>query len=494
MELITSSYNYYWVIFSILIGILFSYVAIDLRWKLIVFKEFMYNAWLLGCAVTMGLGIWTMHFVGMLAMEMAIPVVYDTRIVLLSMLVSIVVTGISFLFMRPSYLRLVLSSIIMGGGIVCMHYLGVSAMKINFSIIYHPSYICLSIIIAIVASLGALWLLFFFKNNQITNIKSRIFSSILMGIGIAGMHYVGMFGTDFLVKTSPTLIPSIYTVSSDLISSFISLPIIIVLFIMFLSGAFLDKKLLFQTKELRERDKKLQESEKLTLIGELASGVAHEIRNPLTSLKGFTKIIHDDLDGGSNRGYLKIMMDEIDRINFIVSEFMVLSKPHLVNFALTDLSKIITDVITLLNTQAIMKNIEIVPEINGKSVMLKCEENQIKQVLVNIIKNAIEATSEGGTIFVKLEKRATIVSVSIIDHGIGIPEENINLLGKPFYTTKSEGTGLGIMISKKIIQNHNGEFKIVSEPNKGTKVSISLPIECHHLNQVKQNSLINKTS
>ncbi|MGM0876235.1 MAG: MHYT domain-containing protein [Bacillota bacterium] len=485
MEHITGIYNYYWLVFSILLCILFSYIALDLRWKMIVFKDFMYNLWLLGCAVAMGIGIWTMHFVGMVAMKMPNQIIYDIRIVLLSLVISIIGTGIAFFFMKLNQFRLLLSSIFMGGGIVCMHYLGVWAMNPNFSITYNPTIVILSILIAVVASFGSLWLLFFFNHSHSMYFKWRILSSILMGIGISGMHYIGMWGTEFIIKPNPLSFNTYYSVRSDTLSSFISVPAIIVVLIMLLSNAFLDKKLISQIKDLNVSERKLRESEKLSLVGELAAGVAHEIRNPLTSLKGFTQMIDENTDNKSNKKYLKIMIDEINRINFIVSEFMVLSKPHIVNISVTDLSIIIKNVITLLNTQAIIKNIEIFPQIVGDSFLLKCEENQIKQVLANIIKNSIEAMPEGGKIYIKLEKKDSYLVISVIDNGVGIPEENIHLLGKPFYTTKTEGTGLGLMVSRKIIQNHNGKFEINSDQKKGTTVIISLPIELNHLEQLK---------
>lgn len=312
MEHITGSYNYYWLVFSILLGILFSYIALDLRWKMIVFKDFMYNLWLLGCAVAMGIGIWTMHIVGMVAMEMPDQIFYDSRIVLLSLVISIFGTGMAFFFMKLNRFRLLIASLFMGGGIVCMHYLGVWAINRNYYITYNSLIVLLSILIAFAAAYGSLWLLFFFNHRHSMNFKWRILSSLLMGIGIAGMHYVGMWGTVFHNKPNPLSFDEYYTVSSTTLSSFISVPAIIVVFIMLLSSAFLDKKLILQMKDLNESERKLRESEKLSLVGELAAGVAHEIRNPLTALKGFSQMIYENADNEENKRYSKIMINEIN--------------------------------------------------------------------------------------------------------------------------------------------------------------------------------------
>jgi signal transduction histidine kinase len=483
----TGTYNDYWFVFSILVGILFSYIALDLRWKMIIFKNLKYNLWLLGCAIAMGIGIWTMHFVGMFAMDMPSYSAYDARMVLLSLLISIAGTGLAFFMMKMNYGRLLYSSLFMGGGIVGMHYLGMNAMHLNFTITYNPAIVLLSLCIAFISAFGSLWVLFFFNHHRSMKFNCRVLSSILMGIGIAGMHYIGMWGTN--LHYQPSLVPSAtyFSVRSSTLSSFISVPAIFVVLIMLLSSAFLDKKLIAQMKDLNNHEKKLRESEKLSLVGELAAGVAHEIRNPLTTLKGFTQMMNENTDPEASKRYSKIMIDEINRINFIVSEFMVLSKPHVVQYSLTDISQSIKNVVTLLNTQAIMKKIEIIPEFIGERFLIKCEENQIKQVIANLIKNSIEAMPQGGKIQIRMENQDANLVISVIDNGVGISRESLPLLGTPFYTTKNEGTGLGLMVSKKIIQNHNGKFEIKSVPNIATTVTITLPTELSQLAYVKQN-------
>lgn len=469
-----SSYNNYWLIFSILLSIFFSFIAIDLRWKMIIYKNFKYRLWLLACAISMGIGIWTMHFVGMAAMDMPYDIYYNSKIVLLSMIVSIVGTGSAFMFMKTDRIWLFVSSLLMGLGIVCMHYLGVEAMKESFYIMYDPISKLLSVTVAIGASCGALWLLFFFHHGHEISFKWRLLSSILIGLGISVTHYIGMWGTHFTPRNE-FVTESLLTLSSETLTSYISIPVIIVVLIMLISGTVLDKRLISQIKDLQETEKKLREADKLSLVGELAAGVAHEIRNPLTSLKGFTELIQRDSTIETHKKYLKIMIDEINRINFIVSEFMVLSKPHLVQFTKKDLSELIQHVVTLLNTQAILKDIEIIPALEGGNFTLECEENQIKQVLVNIIKNSIESIQSGGVISVKLKRKKNQIVIEVADDGMGIPKEKLSMLGKPFFTTKIDGTGLGIMVSKKIIQNHNGTLTIHSEEHKGTTVVITLP-------------------
>ncbi|WP_186445524.1 PAS domain-containing sensor histidine kinase [Paenibacillus cremeus] len=218
----------------------------------------------------------------------------------------------------------------------------------------------------------------------------------------------------------------------------------------------------------------LLKSEKLSIVGQLAAGVAHEIRNPLTSLKGFVQLLQ--MKTGGFREYFEIMLSELDRINCIVSEFMVIAKPQVVQFEIKDLRKILQDVIALLDTQAILNNVQIHSEIDEDIPLIHCEENQLKQVFINILKNAIEAMPEGGDVVVQMKADEGSIDIRFVDQGCGISEERLALLGEPFYTTKEKGTGLGLMVSHKIIEGHQGKLQVQSQIDVGTTVHLHLPI------------------
>ncbi|MGM0878265.1 MAG: ATP-binding protein [Bacillota bacterium] len=224
----------------------------------------------------------------------------------------------------------------------------------------------------------------------------------------------------------------------------------------------------------------LQKSEKLALVGQMAAGIAHEIRNPLTSIKGFIQLFKSKYT--SEEEYFNLVLSELERINLIIGEFLVLAKPTAVVFKEKEIKSLIKDVVTLINTQAIMNNIQIFVEFEPDIPMIVCEENQLKQVFINILKNSIEAMPNGGIIDVKVkvkvkvkEKEKDKVSINFIDQGLGIPEDRIPTLGEPFYTTKEKGTGLGLMTSYKIIESHDGELKISSKISEGTTVEVILP-------------------
>ena len=228
---------------------------------------------------------------------------------------------------------------------------------------------------------------------------------------------------------------------------------------------------------LKDKEELIRKSEKLSIVGELAAAVAHEIRNPLTSIKGFLQLLQDKDSDDEEKHYYTIMLSEIERINLIVSEFMVLSKPQAITYQNENITSLLTDVITLLETLAIVKNIEVTKEFEPNIILVKCEGNQIKQVFINIFKNAIEAVANKGKIHIKVtQMNKDSVRIRFMDNGPGIPNDLISRLGEPFYTTKEKGTGLGLMVSYKIIENHRGSINIKSEMNKGTTVDIILPV------------------
>ncbi|NBD26244.1 ATP-binding protein [Paenibacillus glycinis] len=229
-------------------------------------------------------------------------------------------------------------------------------------------------------------------------------------------------------------------------------------------------------RDIRDRKKDEEamiQSEKLSVVGQMAAGIAHEIRNPLTSLIGFSKFLKTRID--SYHDYFDIMLVELDRINSIVQEFMALAKPQANQFRKHDLIKTIQSVLTLLETQAIMNNVQLTAYYDADSASLLCEENQLKQVFVNVIKNAIEAMPQGGMVVVDLKSSGSGIAVSIADQGVGIPEEQLPLLGDPFFTTKDSGTGLGLMVCYRIIEGHGGKIDISSRPGIGTTVTVHLP-------------------
>ncbi|WP_077326452.1 ATP-binding protein [Virgibacillus siamensis] len=224
----------------------------------------------------------------------------------------------------------------------------------------------------------------------------------------------------------------------------------------------------------KEAEEMMVRSEKMSVAGQLAAGIAHEIRNPLTSLKGFLQL----LQAGVNRKeeYYKIMIEEIEKMETITSELLFISKPLTDNKRVESISSMIEDVITLLKPQASLKNVELIGSI-PIDFSVYCDRSQIKQVLINLVKNAIEAMDDPGEIHINVSVRNQHLAVEVIDQGVGVPEELIHKLGEPFFTTKQNGTGLGIMIIYQILEKHDGKLEILRNESKGSTFRIQLPYE-----------------
>lgn len=221
----------------------------------------------------------------------------------------------------------------------------------------------------------------------------------------------------------------------------------------------------------------LRTSEKLKMAGQLAAGIAHEIRNPLTSLKGFSKLLRKATGELADR-YYEIMDQEFDRIEMILGELLVLAKPQASVYREWDVRLIMHEVADLLGSQAILNNVIIQEQATPEACVVRCDKNQLKQVFMNVVKNAIEAMPSGGLLVISIERDDADILVNVTDQGSGIPEKLLHRLGEPFFTTKEKGTGLGLMISHKIIEEHEGHIRYDSRSGEGTTVSIRLPRSC----------------
>lgn len=227
--------------------------------------------------------------------------------------------------------------------------------------------------------------------------------------------------------------------------------------------------------ERKRSEELLHQQDKLAAVGQLAAGVAHEIRNPLTSIKGYTEYLLSEEKDMSRTEYYDIILDEIDRVNQIVEDFMVLAKPQSVQLETKNIIPIIQNVLSLMELDARKKHVTLYFNSVYHSILVRCDENRLKQVFLNFVKNGMEAMPSGGNIRVNIVLNDGEVQISIEDTGVGIPPERLKRLGEPFYTTKKSGNGLGLMVSFKIIEGHNGRIVVESEVNKGTTFNILLP-------------------
>ncbi|MCM3090306.1 MULTISPECIES: PAS domain-containing sensor histidine kinase [unclassified Cytobacillus] len=230
-------------------------------------------------------------------------------------------------------------------------------------------------------------------------------------------------------------------------------------------------------KKQTEKEKKENEVQKLELVGTLAASTAHEIRNPLTGIKGLIQLLSEKYTNAQDQYYFSVINDEIRRINEIVSEFLILGKPTALKTEAMDLRGIVKELEPLILSEANLHNVNFESVLPDEPVMVDCTKDQMKQVILNLMKNAFESMESGGKLTIKLTKLQSRCQLKIADTGSGIPENELEKIFHPFYTSKEMGTGLGLVVCRRIIHSFGGEIFITSEESKGTHVDIFLPVK-----------------
>ncbi|WP_338753787.1 ATP-binding protein [Bacillus sp. FJAT-52991] len=220
-----------------------------------------------------------------------------------------------------------------------------------------------------------------------------------------------------------------------------------------------------------------QESQKLELIGTLAASTAHEIRNPLTGIKGLVQLLNEKYNDQEDEFYFSVINKEVARINQIVSELLILGKPTAQKVSVVDMKDIIFDLNPLIYSEANLYSVDYKVTLPEQEIWVKVNVDQMKQVILNLTKNAFEAMSNGGELRLTILKRENSCQLSITDNGPGIEKEKHDQLFKPFFTSKEDGTGLGLVVCKRIIDSFDGTIEIESEFGFGTTVSISIPLQ-----------------
>ncbi|PGX73059.1 ATP-binding protein [Priestia megaterium] len=242
-----------------------------------------------------------------------------------------------------------------------------------------------------------------------------------------------------------------------------------------LNGAFLQFRDMSEFYKLQEQ---VIASEKLSTLGILGTGFAHEIKNPLTAIIGLIQLLQKpDIDLNTQENYLNIISKELERIKDLTNQFASLGKPTLFKRKSCDIDVLIKNTVALVKNHALLHNIEIKYENKKNSLKTEVDESQIKQVLINLLQNAIDAMQEGGEITVSLDFNEETEQIKIVvqDNGVGMTAKELESISKPFFSTKERGIGLGLHISYQIIESHGGKIRVNSIKDKGSTFTLYLP-------------------
>lgn len=239
-----------------------------------------------------------------------------------------------------------------------------------------------------------------------------------------------------------------------------------------------------QTSLLLEKEIQLRRADRLSALGQLSAGLAHEIRNPLGAIKGAVEILEEDYPAGHPKAeFYAIILKEVRRLNDVVTNFLSFARPVELRFAPLDLREVLTSLEGLISGQARAHQVQIFTSFHDGPGRVMADAALLKQAFLNLMLNALEAMPAGGDLAISTRLAAEgpaageWLEVVVDDTGHGIPEADLAQIFDPFFTTKPEGTGLGLAITYRIIENHHGSIRVLSQVGRGTTIVVTLPLE-----------------
>jgi NO-binding membrane sensor protein with MHYT domain/CheY-like chemotaxis protein len=500
--MLTGYYETPLVLISILVAIVASYSALSLAGRVAESRGRAMLAWTVGGAVAMGSGIWAMHFVGMLAFRLPIPIAFDLPITFVSLLLPIAASMLALWQVSRFELgrtRLAVSALLMGVGINAMHYTGMAAMRMEPGIVYDPWLFALSVLIAVGASALALWIAFRLRHNTPRVWLPRLGAAIVMGAAIVGMHYTGMaaasFPADSVCMAARAGVQHEGVATLVVIASFgvLGLALLASLFdarmeasarILAMTEAAAREREALLAREREARD----EAERLSAMkDEFLATLSHELRTPLNAMLGWAGMLQR---GVRDEATLKRGLEAIERnaraqgqlIEDLLDMSRIVAGTVRLDLRLLEPARVIEAALATVHPAVLAKRIELrceLPDIGE----VRGDPGRLQQVMWNLLSNAVKFTPAGGKVEVLLARANGEAVIRVVDSGIGIAPDFLPYVFDRFrqqdasITRKHGGLGLGLSIVKQLVELHGGTIAVDSGGDgAGAVFTVRLPL------------------